>query len=107
MKPSGVIDGDLLLLELDNIKRSQYPFGIVIRLIPSADKVICSVVVHASDTYYVRPLCKLIPLELYQELLPEVRPVAPPDTVTMPNAPPRHKRSAVQRAENMHRNLIN
>ncbi|KAK7073923.1 hypothetical protein SK128_001418, partial [Halocaridina rubra] len=79
---------------------------IVIRLIPSMDKVIRSAIVRACDTDYVRPLCKLITLELHHELVPEVQPVAPPDTVTVPTAPPRHKHSATKKAENLHRDLV-
>ena len=106
MRPCEVKEGDLVLLELDNLKRSQYPLGLVIRLIPSADNVTRSAVVRASGTEYVRPLSKLIPLELHHELVPEVQPVIPPDPVPMPAAPPRPKRHAAQRAENLRRDLI-
>ena len=106
VKPCEVKEGDLVLLELDNMKRSHYPLGLVLRLIPSTDNVTRSAVIRASGTEYVRPLCKLIPLELHHEVVPEVQPVPLPEPVDMPAAPPRPRRQAAQRAENLRRNLI-
>ena len=69
VKPCEVKEGDLALLELDNMKRSHYPLGLILRLIPSADNVTRSAVIQASGTEFVRPLCELIPLEFHYELI--------------------------------------
>ena len=76
------------------------------QVIKSNDDIIRSAIVRTGDTEYMRPLSKLIPLELHHELIPEVQPTDPPEPPFLPIAPPRPKRNAAQRADELRRDLI-
>lgn len=98
--------GDLVLLETENKIRTHYPLGIVTQVIKGNDGIIRSAIVRTADTEYMRPLSKLIPLELHHELIPEVQPTDPPEPPLVPMAPPRPRRNAAQKAEELRRDLI-
>ncbi|XP_066978834.1 uncharacterized protein [Macrobrachium rosenbergii] len=79
---------------------------LVTQLIKGNDDVVRSAIVHTADVEYMRPISKLIPLELHHEVIPDVEPIASPIPPAVPNAPPRPKRHAACKAEQLRRDLI-
>lgn len=98
--------GDLVLVLIENKTRANYPLGLVTQLIKGNDDVVRSAIVHTADVEYMRPISKLIPLELHHEVIPDVEPIASPIPPAVPNAPPRPKRHAACKAEQLRRDLI-
>ena len=114
--------GDLVLLDLENKPRAQYPLGIITQLIQGNDGVVRSAVVRARNSSFVRPVSKLIPLELHHEETPDIEPVPTPELSGLPEAPlrprpavesgdvpstsGRPKRAAARRADQMRQDLI-
>ena len=86
--------------------RSSYPIGLVSQLIKGKDDIVRSVILRTADGEYTRPLSKLIPLELHQEIVPDMQPVDPPNPPVVPTPPPRPRRNAARRAEQFRRDLI-
>lgn len=105
-KPCQVQVGDLVLIVIENKQRSDYPLGLVTQLIPGNDNIVRSVVLRTANTVYVRPISKLIPLEIHQEPVPEIEPVVEPNPIAIPIVPHRPKRQATARAEQTRRDLI-
>lgn len=66
--------GDVVILQDDHLKREKWPLAVVEELQRSADKQICSCVLHLpSGTRIIRPLQKIYPLKLNKLDQPEPR----------------------------------
>ena len=102
----GIKTGDIVLLVTDHTKRAQYPLAVIESIIPSADKIPRSVVLKTAEGNFIRPLSKVIPLELQRERIPEVQPIPPPDPITIPDPPARPKRRAAQQARKNREKLM-
>ena len=87
----GIKVGDIVLLVTDS-KRNKYPLAVIESIIPAADNVPRSVVLKTSEGNFIRPISKVIPLELSQETAPEVPPMPPPNPIPIPKPSARSKR---------------
>ncbi|XP_068241059.1 uncharacterized protein [Palaemon carinicauda] len=85
--------GDLCLLILDEVNREEYPLTRILEVYPGRDGHIRTVKVRSANGEYVRPVNRLIPLQVNEngQTLPKPSEEEPPNTPPLENLdqPPR------------------
>ena len=62
-KPANLEEGQLVLMQDDDVKRTKWPLGRLVKTMPGKDEVVRVVEVHNRSGAYTRPVSKVFKLE--------------------------------------------